>query len=482
LRGIGIVQQKKGQAMWSRDDIFKCDYAEKLERKFYCFGSDDPSGDEPDGVTFTSGDDYKAGDGVKISSDTLASNSTDDTYGGFNTSKARQAEIFGTGGYSDPFESGTGFYGGSAANQAAQVLASGGNNFTGGNVGQAVAQAFAAPRPQTRVERRPIDTSTANFVKMLAPSYMSQQAADQIAMNDANMVLPQEMYFDEKSGTYKRGADPSLEPETLAQTAADIATGNKDAYGIGSAGEFSADTARAGITNTGLTDQQMFDNIMASSEGVDRDSEVVSALSDNFLDQRGRDDLNALAGDAVDYFNNPIVKGGQFVEGLLGLPNIMTTDAGLPRFGSVGDMQIGIQQGGRLMYDEDGNPDYVVMPDGSIIGANTGSGFTGSSDDQPIQPQMNPITNQPRCPEGYSFDESVGACMPDSPERRGPISDFPANPDMFVRMTALDRAPTNVPSGFDFDAANRRFQESYAYRPQYYGRTPMDLTGFTKLR
>lgn len=454
----------------------------------FCGGGGDSGGDEPDGVTFTSGDDYKAGDGVKISSDTLASNSTDDTYRGRNTSRAALDPFGGSGGDVSQILAGNvnargESLGSSAlANQAAQVLASGGNDFTGGNVGQVGAQAFAAPRPQARVERRPIDTSTANFVKMLAPSYMSQQAADQIAMNDANMVLPQEMYFDEKSGTYKRGADPSLDPANLAQTAADIATGNKDAYGIGSAGEFSADTARAGITNTGLTDQQMFDNIMASSEGVDRDSEVVSALSDNFLDQRGRDDLNALAGDAVDYFNNPIVKGGQFVEGLLGLPNIMTTAAGLPRFGSVGDMQIGIQQGGRLMYDNDGNPDYVVMPDGSIIGANTGSGFTGSGDDQPIQPQMNPITNQPRCPEGYSFDESVGACMPDSPERRKPISDFPANPDMFVRMTALDRAPTNVPSGFDFDAANRRFQESYAYRPQYYGRTPMDLTGFTKLR
>ena len=58
----------------------------------FCDGGGDSGGDEPDGVTFTSGDDYKAGDGVKISSDTLASNSTDDTYGGFNTSKARQAE------------------------------------------------------------------------------------------------------------------------------------------------------------------------------------------------------------------------------------------------------------------------------------------------------------------------------------------------------------------------------------------------------
>ena len=38
----------------------------------------------------------------------MAANSTDDTYRGFNTSPARQAEIFGTGTYNDPYETGTG--------------------------------------------------------------------------------------------------------------------------------------------------------------------------------------------------------------------------------------------------------------------------------------------------------------------------------------------------------------------------------------
>ena len=74
----------------------------------FCNGGSDTSGDEPDGVTFTSGPGYKPGDGISISSDTLAANSTDDTYGGFNTSPARQAEIFGTGTYNDQYETGTG--------------------------------------------------------------------------------------------------------------------------------------------------------------------------------------------------------------------------------------------------------------------------------------------------------------------------------------------------------------------------------------
>ena len=447
--------------MWSRNDIFKCDYAEKLERQLYCFGSDEPSGPDPDGVTFTSGEGYKPGDGIQISSDTLAANSTDDTYGGFNTSKARQAEIFGTGGYADPFESGTGFFGGPAGNQAAQVQASGGNNFAGlGNV----AQEFAAkltPRPQARVERRPIDTSNVMFTAG-TPSLLGQQTADQIAMQDANMVLPQEMYFDEISGTYKKGSDPALGPANLAQTAADIATGNLDAYGIGSGAEFSSDLPKSRFTS----DQQMFDDIMASSQGVDRDSEVVSALSDNFLDQQGREDLKALSRKAIDYFNNPLVQAGQYVEGLLGLPNIMTTAAGLPRFGSIGDMQIGVQQGGRLFYNDDGDPDYVLMPNGDKIGAPRQS-MMGGGDGEPDQGASVGGGQSPEQPE----DQPKG----DSPK---PPLDTPQG--LFYRQTALDTPPMNVPFGFDYDAANRRFIESYAMRPDFYRQQP-DLTGFTKL-
>lgn len=117
-------------------------------------------------------------------------------------------------------------------------------------------------------------------------------------------------------------------------------------------------------------------------------------------------------------------------------------------------------------------------------------GFGNNEDrggDPAVPPVRNPMTGTVRCPDGYSFDPSQNACVENgatSDQVGGgqPVTDFPANPDMYVRMSALDQAPSNLPSGFDFDAANRRFQESYAYRPQYYGRTPMNLTGFTRLR
>ena len=422
----------------------------------FCDGGGD-SGDEPDGVTFTSGDNYVPGEGVQISSSTLAPSSVGDTYGGRNTSDA----ALGAFAAADPFAAGAGTS--PSTIQSMMDRASGGNNFTGGNIAQDFAAALT-PLPQARVERRPIDTANAIFTKG-SPSLLGPQTADQIAMRDANMVLPQEMYFDEVSGTYKTGSDPSLGPANLAQTAADIATGNIDAYGIGSGGEFSSNLPQSAP----ISDQQMFDNIMASSQGVDRDSEVVSALSDNFLDQRGRDDLNALAEDAVDYFNNPLVKAGQFVEGLLsplGLPNIMTTAAGLPRFSSVGDMQIGIQQGGRLIYDDDGDPSYVLMPNGEQIGAPNQQALTlaQSRDGADEGPSLGGQTpEKPDDPPDVTIDP-----LPDTPE------------GLYYRRTALDTPPMNVPFGFDYDAANRRFIESYALRPDIY-RSPPSLTGFTKL-
>ena len=59
------------------------------------------SSDEPDGITFSSGDDYIPGQGIKISSSTLAPSSVFDTYGGRNTS-APLLEMFGGSGQSFP--------------------------------------------------------------------------------------------------------------------------------------------------------------------------------------------------------------------------------------------------------------------------------------------------------------------------------------------------------------------------------------------
>jgi len=112
----------------------------------------------------------------------------------------------------------------------------------------------------------------------------------------------------------------------------------------------------------------------------ERDEEVVSALNDDFLDKEGRDDLNVLAGEAIDYFNNPLTKGLDFIDDFLPF-NLTTTAAGLPK-GRIGDMQLGVQQGGRLVQDDSGSPLYVQMPDGSRVGETPE--FVSTDDDTPM--------------------------------------------------------------------------------------------------
>jgi hypothetical protein len=83
------------------------------------------------------------------------------------------------------------------------------------------------------------------------------------------------------------------------------------------------------------------------------------------------------------------------------------------------------------------------------------------------------------------FDEDLQACRRKTKRElqadngTGGDSSRPAG-DMFFRRTSLDDAPANLPSGFDFDAANRAFTQSFAVRPSFFQRPP-DLTGFTLL-
>lgn len=493
---------------WHRDILRLEDYADKMQKLMFCFGSDDGGGggDEPDGVTFSSGDDYQAGGGVTLSSDNV---SQGDTYRGENTS----LDAFGGSGgnVADIIAGNVNAMGESLASAGddgmdalAAIAAAGGNTYS--TPAAARAQAMAAPRTRSVLSATSSDGNTVTRglppqlslagelinrnARMGTPVYAggygdpvgtvrnaqfpARGLSEAQAMNSAGG----QVYYDELTGTYKEGADP-----TLMERAAESVMGYDEA-------PVNEMNARAGISDL-AQDQAEFDRIMASAEGVNRDSEVVSALSDNFLDQTGRDDMDNLAGEAIEYFNSPVTKGIQALEGfspvagllkaLSGNPSLTRTKAGLPT-GRIGDMQIAIQQGGRGVYNDDGSMAYVQMDDGTRVGEFSSSSF-GSSDPDIVQPMTNPVTGQQRCPQGYTFDATVNACVPDSAPMSGsPVTSFPANPDMYVRMTALDNAPANVPTGFDFGAANRAFQESYAYRPQYYSRTPMDLTGFTKLK
>ena len=110
---------------------------------------------------------------------------------------------------------------------------------------------------------------------------------------------------------------------------------------------------------------------------------------------------------------------------------------------------------------------------------------TMQDDGETTPPVTNPLTGRSQCPDGYVFDEDLQACRRKNKRElkagngTGGGSSRPAG-DMFFRRTSLDDAPANLPSGFDFDAANRAFTQSFAVRPSFFQRPP-DLTGFTLL-
>ena len=107
---------------------------------------------------------------------------------------------------------------------------------------------------------------------------------------------------------------------------------------------------------------------------------------------------------------------------------------------------------------------------------------TEDSDERAEEKPAVVMAEAPRCPDGYVFDEGLQACRlkTDGDADSSTASAAPNTGDVYYRETALDAAPANLPTDFDFDAANRRFTESYGYRPLFY-QNPMDTTGFTKL-
>ena len=99
-------------------------YRDPMEERLFCFNDGPSGGDEPDGVTFTSGDDYVPGQGIQISSSTLAPGSETDTYRGRNTSDAALGALAAA----DPFAAGAGTS--PSTNQAMMDRASGGSDFS----------------------------------------------------------------------------------------------------------------------------------------------------------------------------------------------------------------------------------------------------------------------------------------------------------------------------------------------------------------
>ena len=130
---------------------------------------------------------------------------------------------------------------------------------------------------------------------------------------------------------------------------------------------------------------------------------------------------------------------------------------------------------GSANFDDDGiirGVNYYDRPDDS--GDNNSSEI--------VAPMRNPMTNQNVCPEGYRYDDTLQACRLDtaSPNLTNTANPFPAG-EAYYRANTLDKAPINIPSGFDYNSANDQFINSYAYRPANFT-NQMGLNGFTPFK
>lgn len=320
-----------------------------------------------------------------------------------------------------------------------------------------------------------------------------QTAADVQALN----AQAGEVYYDETTGTYKAGPIPDTRPQDFANASI---TNNPMTTGFGppvmspsidlgpSTSSAPRDVSVSGtnlppatITDmSGTTFDTTTGEILGGLERIDGPA-IPTAPPPRYQTNAQRDFFEGLAaqGDAaINAFqaelrnlNNRGFLGSQIAAGI-GADGVPNYDMSFP-------------EGSRIRGVT--TTKFVDLP---FVGTTPVSTYTGLnnpnepadiSDDGPdnvVAPQTNPMTNQPRCPDGYIFDDDLQACRLDvSGSSRQATT---GGGDIFYRRTALDDAPANLPTGFDFDAANRRFVQSYGARPDFY-RSPMSLTGFTRL-
>ena len=464
----------------------------------FCDGGGDSGGgsSEPDGVTFTGAG---GGQGISISSDTLSSDSTDDTYAGFNTSPAKQAELLGDGTFNDPFESGSfadpniGFTSGVTGDAEFTGIPAAGANL--GALGAADPFASGAGSSSDFYQ----DQITRDLAKAASDLTPEQQAIVETArmMGDPAPDFNQPMTVADKA---KADSALSKEFDIFTESTLDPAAGQEEARaaqaaldainqnlgittsskataqnvldgGSGISTLDSTDDARAqatkGVDITGPTSRPLpdqvydFDTSTASDDDIVddiftpvidanitqapydpsvQDEEQTSAISDNFLDERGREDMNAMSKEISNYFENPIVDFAQTYLGPVG--DIFTDAAGMPRFGNTTAMTNAIQQGGRLIYNEDGSPNYVLMEDGTQVGAPVaGAGMAGGGDGGSTAVGASTVVADDPCPQGFQMVD--GACQPIDQEKSsfniGKQDSSGLRFTPFTQATAVDR-------------------------------------------
>jgi hypothetical protein len=215
--------------------------------------------------------------------------------------------------------------------------------------------------------------------------------------------------------------------------------------------------------------------------------------------------LNSLRGTSLysNYFDDPSINkaiGQAAIDQIQASGRIENAEAGygIPKFGSVlgavggynlDNIQEKIAAGGRPVLDENGVVQGVFheglfgmeVYSGNPVAGIEGTGYNAGGSSGDPEPIENPLTGEKECPEGYFFDEDLQACRMGSAPAAAPAAPVTAPATgAYYRPTGLETASAFTPAGFDYNAANSAFLDSYAYRPENY-QDPMSLNGFKQI-
>ena len=347
------------------------------------------------------------------------------------------------------------------------------------------------------------------FQEFIANEAMNQAIADNIRQNEMARVQQMsqnagEVFFDERTGQYMPGALPDTRPQDFANASA---LNNPMTTGFGPP---VFDPLAPSVVDVSVGGSNLPGATITDESGTTFDTTTGEIIQPFAGDQDDTDPFAGTGRTAMDLLNYDLSDqsgpAGQLrpfggltraqqanLEGRDDFVARQILDAqtaqpsGIPTTNLTGIYTVGDDPMGDVRGFTDFGPTLPFLGPTQVytgFGDNPFAPPEVQDERQTTPPVTNPLTGTSRCPDGFIFDDDLQACRR---KTRSELADTgsggsPAPPtgDIFYRRSILDDAPANLPAGFDFDAANRRFIESYGVRPDNY-RMPLSLTGFTRL-
>jgi hypothetical protein len=347
------------------------------------------------------------------------------------------------------------------------------------------------------------------FQEFIANEAINQAIADNIRQNEMARVQQMsqnagEVFFDERTGQYMPGALPDTRPQDFANASA---LNNPMTTGFGPP---VFDPLAPSVVDVSVGGSNLPGATITDESGTTFDTTTGEIIQSFAGDQDDTDPFAGTGRTAMDLLNYDLDDqsgpAGR-IRPFGGLTRAQQADlearddfvaqrildaqtaqpSGIPTTNLTGIYTVGNDPMGDVRGFTDFGPELPFLGPTQVytgFGDNPFAPPAMEGDGETTPPVTNPLTGTSRCPDGFIFDDDLQACRR---KTRSELADTgsggspaPATGDIFYRRSILDDAPANLPAGFDFNAANRRFIQSYGVRPDNY-RMPLSLTGFTRL-